>query len=70
MSWQLRAHAARAFLFSSKETLFSPLDLFPVKHQTGEAASGQQGGAGSGQGEAGEAVLWQDFFRMHSRERR
>lgn len=45
-----------SFYFPVKK-LFFLLDLFPVKHQTGEAASSQQGGTGSGKGEESEMVL-------------
>jgi len=40
----------RVVLFPNKETLFFSSDLFPVKYQTGDTASGQQGGARSGKG--------------------
>lgn len=48
---KIYAPATSVVLFSSKEILFFPSDLFPIKYQTGDAASSQQGGAGSGKGE-------------------
>lgn len=51
MNKQLCAHATRDILLFSKVALFFLVDLFPVEYQTGETASSQQGGAGSGKGE-------------------
>ena len=50
MNKQLCAHATWVVL-SNKAALFFLLDLFPVEYPTGETASSQQGGAGSGKGE-------------------
>lgn len=54
---ELCARTVKITLLSSMETLFFfSLDLFPVEHQTGEAASSQQGGAGGGKGEESGVV--------------